>query len=125
MFNFLNSDWFNIVLQIVFVLLIWFDIKKYRQTKKKEYIVNIVATIAFGIWALYPYYKSYFEWSEKQKQTLLHRCDMEQNVTLCRCLDDAIFKEYSYDEYKQKRGSKEFKEFLKDAKEECDDDGWF
>ncbi len=126
MFDFLDSDWFNILLQIVFVLLIWFDVKKYRQTKKKEYIVNIVLTVGFAFWALYPYYNSYVQWEEKEKKTLLANCSVEKNATLCRCLDDAIFKNYTYEEYKalDKNGS-DFKKFLKEAKEDCEDDSWF
>ena len=42
MFDFLDSDWFIITLEIVFVILIAYDIKKYIETKKKEYITNIV-----------------------------------------------------------------------------------
>ncbi len=125
MFDFLDSDWFNITLQIVFILLIWFDIKKYRQTKKKEYIVNIVATIGFAIWVLYPYYISYFEWSEAQKNTLLKTCKQENNATLCRCVKKSIYEHYSYKEYLQKKRTEELERFIQDAKEECSDDGWF
>ena len=52
MFDFLDSDWFNISLQIVFLLLMYYDVKKYMQTRKKEYIFNIVTTIGFAIWML-------------------------------------------------------------------------
>ncbi len=90
MFDFLDSDWFNITLQIVFILLIWFDIKKYRQTKKKEYIVNIVATIGFAIWVLYPYYISYFEWSEAQKKHPFENLQAREQrhfVSMCEKID--------------------------------------
>jgi len=38
LFDFLSSDWFNIGLEIFFVLLISYDLKKYFQTRKREYI---------------------------------------------------------------------------------------
>ena len=126
MFDFLESDWFNILLQIIFVLLIWFDIKKYQQTKKREYLLNIVLTVGFAIWALWPYYNSYVEWSKEEKAMLLSNCKTDVNTTLCSCLDDAIFKNYTYAEYKKlDQNSSEFKKFLQDAKEECEDDSWF
>lgn len=36
MFDFLDSDWFNIGLEIVFLLLISYDVKKYIETKKES-----------------------------------------------------------------------------------------
>jgi hypothetical protein len=135
LFDFLDSDWFNITLEIVFVILISYDIKKYFETKKKEYITNIVLTIGFAIWTLYPYYKSYFGWNETQKLEMISSCalkevplgnEQDNNKTLCTCIDEKIFKEYIYEEYKtiDKNGT-EYKEFLKDAKEDCLDDSWF
>ncbi len=127
MFDFLSSDWFNIGLEIVFIILISYDVKKYFETRKREYIINIVLTIVFAVWALYPYYNSYIGWEDEQKKEMLSHCQGDENSTkLCRCLDDATFKEYTYDEYKKldKNGS-DYKEFLKDAKEECLDDSWF
>ena len=126
MFDFLKSDWFNISLEIVFLVLILWDIKKYLATKKREYLINIVLTVGFAIWALWPYYNSYIEWSEKEKKSLFSTCQNEKNVTLCKCMDDAIFKEFTHDEYiKLDKNGSDFKEFLKDAKEECEDDSWF
>ncbi|WP_457745967.1 hypothetical protein [Sulfurimonas sp.] len=127
MFDFLDSDWFNIGLEIVFVILISYDIKKYFETRKREYIINIVLTIGFAIWALYPYYNSYVGWDEEQKKEMLSHCKGDDNSTkLCRCLDDASFKNYTYAEYRVlDKNSSEYKEFLKDAKEDCLDDGWF
>ena len=127
MFDFLESDWFNIGLEVLFLILISYDIKKYFDTRKREYLVNIVLTIGFAIWALYPYYNSYIGWQEEQKKEMLSHCSGDENSTkLCRCLDDATFKEFTYEEYKalDKNGS-DYKEFVKDAKEECLDDSWF
>ena len=118
MFDFLDSDWFNIGLEIVFIILISYDVKKYFETKKREYIVNIVLTIGFAIWALYPYYNSYIGWEEEQKKEMLSHCSGDENSTkLCRCLDDTTFKSYTYDEYKAlDKNSSEYREFLKEAK---------
>ena len=127
MFDFLESDWFNIGLEVLFLILISYDIKKYFDTRKREYLVNIVLTIGFAIWALYPYYNSYIGWQEEQKKEMLSHCSGDENSTkLCRCLDDATFKEFTYEEYKalDKNGT-DYKEFVKDAKEECLDDSWF
>ena len=126
MFDFLDSDWFNIGLQILFLVLVIFDIKKYIETKKREYIVNIVLTIGFAIWTLLPYYKSYFEWTDVEKSQLLHRCDDAKDAKLCQCQTDAIFQEYSFQEYNNlDKKSQEYAEFQKDSKEECLDDSWF
>lgn len=126
MFDFLDSDWFNIGLEILFVILISYDIKKYFETKKREYIVNIVLTIGFAIWALYPYYNSYVGWEELQKEIVISHCDDSNETKLCRCLDDATFKAYTYDEYiALDKNSSKYTEFLKEAKEDCLDDGWF
>ncbi|MCD6173467.1 MAG: hypothetical protein J7J96_06715 [Sulfurimonas sp.] len=124
MFDFLDSDWFIIMLEIVFLILIAYDIKKYKETKKKEYITNIVLTIGFAIWTLYPMYKSYFGWEESQKQELISTCQDVNNTELCKCVDDRIFKEYVYEEYKA-LDKKELDEFIKESKEECLDDSWF
>lgn len=126
MLDFLDSDWFNIGLEIFFLLLISYDVKKYIETKKKEYITNIVLTVGFAIWVLYPYYKSYFGWEESQKEQMLSHCVDSNDTNLCKCLDDATFKEYTFDEYKAiDKNSSEYKEFINDAKEECLDDSWF
>jgi hypothetical protein len=126
MFDFLDSDWFNITLEIFFLILIGWDIKRYFETKKKEYIINIVLTIGFAFWALYPYYNSYIEWDEEQKKSLLIHCNKEKNASLCTCIDDAIFKHYTHDEYiALDKNATEFIEFLQEAKEECSDDSWF
>ena len=126
MFDFLDSDWFNIGLEIIFLILVSYDIKKYIQTRKKEYILNIVLTIGFAIWVLYPYYKSYYGWNDTQKQKMLSTCNDSNNTKLCRCMDDKIFKGYIYDEYKiLDKNSTEYKEFLTETKDECLNDSWF
>ena len=126
MFDFLDSDWFNIGLEIVFVLMLSYDIKEYIHTKNKKYITNIVLTIGFAIWALYPYYNSYVGWDEVQKKQMISTCKETNNTKLCRCMDDTIFKTYTYDEYKSTdKNSTEYKEFLDETKEECLDDSWF
>ena len=127
MFDFLDSDWFNISLQVVFVLALVYDVRKYRQTKKNEYIINIVLTIGFAIWVLYPYYIFYTGWNEAQKSEMLSHCKGDENSTkLCKCLDDMTFKNYTYEEYKKlDTNSSDYKDFLKDAKDDCLDDSWF
>lgn len=126
MFDFLDSDWFNIGLEVVFLILISYDIKKYVETKKKEYLTNIVLTIGFAIWALYPYYNSYVGWEESQKKEMISTCKDSNDTKLCKCVDDATFKEFTYDEYvKLDKNSTNYKEFLKETKEDCLDDGWF
>ncbi len=122
----MDSDWFNITMQIIFLILISYDVKKYIETKKREYIVNIVLTIGFAIWTLYPYYNSYVGWDDKQKEQMLSTCNDTNDTKLCACLDDAVFKGYVYEEYKKlDKNSSEYKDFLKDAKEDCLDDSWF
>lgn len=126
MFDFLDSDWFIISLEIVFLLFIAYDAKKYFETKKKEYITNIVLTLGFFIWAFIPFYNSYMTWSEDKKQELISECKKENNETLCQCLDEKIFKEYSFEDFKSlDKNSSDFNEFIKETKEECLDDSWF
>jgi len=122
----MDTDWFNITLEILFLILISYDIKKYLETKKREYIVNIVLTIGFAIWTLYPYYNSYVGWDEKQKEKMLSTCSDTNDTKLCACLDDTIFKGFVYDEYmKLDKNGSEYIDFVKEAKEDCLDDSWF
>lgn len=128
MFDFLDSDWFIITLEIIFVILIAYDIKQYIRTKKKEYITNIVLTAGFAIWTLMPMYTKYFGWEESQKSEISSHCsNQDANATkLCECVNDSLFKTYTFDEYSKKdKDSKEYIEFLKETKEDCLDDGWF
>ncbi|MBU1659629.1 hypothetical protein KKG72_11370 [bacterium] len=126
MFDFLSSDWFVISLEIVFLLLIAYDIRKYFQTKKKEYITNIVLTFVFFIWAAIPFYNSYYTWSEGSKKEFIAECLLENNETICKCLDENIFKEYSFADFKNlDKNSSDFKEFVEETKKDCLDDSWF
>jgi leucyl aminopeptidase (aminopeptidase T) len=57
---------------------------------------------------------------------MISTCKETNNTKLCRCMDDTIFKTYTYDEYKSTdKNSTEYKEFLDETKEECLDDSWF
>ncbi len=129
MLDFMDSDWFIIGLEIVFLILISYDVKQYLATKKREYIFNIVLTLGFAIWTLEPFYKSYFGWEESQKQEMLATCSKfkDTNKTdLCNCVDETIFKSYVYEEYNAlDKNSIEYKEFVKETKEDCLDDSWF
>ncbi len=126
MFDFLDSDWFVIGLEIVFVILISYDAKKYFETKKREYIFNIVLTLGFAVWTLLPFYTSYFGWQEQQKTEMLQECKDTNNTELCNCVDRSLFKEYTNQEYINiDKNSSTFKEFIKDTQEGCLDDSWF
>jgi len=125
-FDFVDSDWFVIGLEIVFVILISYDIKKYLETQKKEYIFNVVLTLGFAIWTLLPFYTSYFGWETVQKTEMLQVCKDANNTELCNCIDESIFKEYTNAEYlKLDKSETTFKEFLQETKEGCLDDSWF
>lgn len=127
MFDFLDEDWFIITLEIVFVILIAYDIKKYVETKKKEYITNIVLTLGFAVWVLYPMYTKYFGWNEEQRNAESTLVQSDANATdLSKCLSDSIFKSYTYEEYNSlDKNSSEYKEFIKETKEDCLDESWF
>ncbi len=126
MFDFLSSDWFNITLEIIFLILIAYDIKKYRETKKREYLTNIALTFGFAVWTLYPYYNSYIGWDDGQKLKMSSTCQYDSNQTVCACIDEVIFKEYSFETFESldKNGS-DFIKFIKETKEDCVDDSWF
>ena len=126
MFDFLDSDWFNIGLEVIFVLLISYDLKKYFETRKREYVINIVLTAGFAVWALYPYYTSYVGWEESQKEVMISHCKDTNDRKLCTCIDEATFKSFTHDEYiVMDKNSSDYLEWLKETKEECLDDGWF
>ena len=126
MFDFMDSDWFVIGLEVLFLVLISYDVKQYIKTKKREYIINIVVTIGFAIWVLLPFYTSYFGWEDQQKMEMLKECNDSNNTELCNCVDESIFKEYTNAEFAAiDKNSTEFKEYVKETKEECLDDSWF
>jgi len=127
MFDFLSSDWFNLGLEVVFLIFIVYDIKKYNENKNKEYLINIILTIGFFIWTIIPFYNSYITWEDKDKYELIKSCEKENNSTLCNCLSDSIFKEYQHTDYEkiEHKTDKDYLEFIKDTKEECLDDSWF
>ena len=126
MFDFLDSDWFIIGLEIIFLILISYDIKRYLETKKNEYIINIVLTLGFAVWTLLPFYTSYFGWEDTQKNRMLKNCNDSNNTKLCNCLDESIFKTYTNSEYIIiDKNSTDFKEFQKESREDCLDDSWF
>lgn len=57
---------------------------------------------------------------------MISTCDAKEDEKLCKCLDESIFKGFTYDEYKVlDKNSTDYKEFMDDAKEECQDEGWF
>ena len=126
LFDFLSSDWFTIVLEIAFLIFIIYDIKKYRETKKKEYITNIALTVVFAVWTLLPFYNSYVTWSDASKEEVISTCQKDNNETLCNCISDGIFKEYSFDDYKTlDKNSSDYREFIAETEEDCLDDSWF
>ena len=129
MFAFYESDWFTITLEILFLLFIFYDGRRYLQTKKREYLLNIIMTIGFFFWAIVPFYNKYFTWQDVDKASLTKNCVSEHNQTYCDCLDDKVFKEYSFEDFKHlKRAEDEdYLEFFSDVDKECRgiDTGWF
>lgn len=126
--DFMDSDWFVISLEILFLIFIAFDVKKYYQThdkkKRQSYLLNIILTIGFFVWAAIPFYNKYFTWPESEKTLLINKCIQDFNLSYCKCLDDEIFKEYSLDTYKElsKIDATSLKEFKDEAKKECKED---
>ncbi|MDQ7068777.1 MAG: hypothetical protein Q9M40_12855 [Sulfurimonas sp.] len=57
---------------------------------------------------------------------MISHCKDTNDTKLCKCVDEATFKSYTHDEYValDKKGL-EYKEWLKETKEDCLDDGWF
>ena len=124
MFDFLSSDWFIITIEVVFLVFIVYDAKKYLLTRKKEYLTNIFLTVGFFIWASIPFYNSYITWNDLNKKLYIATCqEIENNQTLCGCISKEVFKEFAYEGF-DSNGS-EYKEFYKETKEECLDDSWF
>lgn len=124
MFDFLDSDWFIISIEVIFLLLILYDAKKYFETKRKEYLTNIALTFGFFIWAALPFYNSYITWTDVNKDELKIECIKENNVTVCECVNNSIYKEYAYNTYLELSKSKDddFIEFINEIKKECIED---
>ena len=128
MFAFYESDWFTIVLEILFLLFIAYDTKRYFQTGKREYLINIVLAIVFFFWALVPFYNKYYSWQDVDKESLLTQCIQEHNQTYCTCRDDKIFKEYDFESFKdlEKQKDADYLEFIEEVDKECrGEGGWF
>ncbi len=128
MFAFYESDWFTIVLEILFLLFIAYDTKRYFQTGKREYLINIVLAVLFFFWALVPFYNKYYTWQDVDKESLIAECVQEQNQTYCSCLDDMIFKEYDFESFKalEKQKDEDYLEFIEEVDKECrGEGGWF
>ena len=128
MFAFYESDWFTITLEILFLLFIIYDTKRYFQTKKREYLFNIVLAVGFFFWALVPFYNKYYTWQDITKADLMHECVAEYNQSHCDCFDDAIFKEYDFETFKilDRKKDADYLEFIDEADKECRGEGsWF
>ncbi|MDF1880210.1 hypothetical protein JHD50_02640 [Sulfurimonas sp. MAG313] len=127
MFDFLDSDWFIIGLEIVFLAFIGYDAYKYYVTRKKEYLVNIVLAIGFAIWVLAPFYTKYHDWNEDQREELRVSCLSEHNQSYCACMDNMMYKAYEFEDYKKidKANDEKYKVFIQDSLDECFDDSWF
>jgi glucan phosphoethanolaminetransferase (alkaline phosphatase superfamily) len=121
MFDFLDNDYFVIVLEIIFLIFIIYDFRKWLESKKREYLINIALAIAFFIYTAIPFYNKYYTWSDQDKNLLNERCLSEHNTTLCDCLNDKIIKEYSFSSFKT-TDEKELKEFMSESKKECLED---
>lgn len=128
MFAFYESDWFTIVLEIAFLLFIVYDAKRYFQTGKREYLVNIVLAVGFFFWALVPFYNKYYTWQDADQKSLMAQCVQEHNQSYCSCLDDKIFKEYALETFKalDRQKDEDYLEFMEEVDKECrGEDSWF
>ncbi|MEN8147647.1 MAG: hypothetical protein ABFR02_08505 [Campylobacterota bacterium] len=128
MFAFYESDWFTIVLEIAFLLFIAYDTKRYFETKRREYLMNIALAAGFFFWALVPFYNKYYSWQDVDKESLIAVCIQEYNQSHCDCLDDKIFKEYDFESFKalEKQKDEDYLEFIEEVDKECrGEGGWF
>ncbi len=123
MFDFLESDLAIFLLNIFFLIFIYFDYKKYKQSGQKLYVLNILLTIGFAVWILWPLYTKYITWSEKERLELFKSCHSVSDKTLCECINEHTVKNYSYAQYRLlDKKSAPFQSFLKETKEECLED---
>ena len=119
MFDFMDSDSFIIAINIIFLVFIIFDIKKFRETEDKKFLFNILLTLGFALWVMIPFYNKYITWSDKSIFKLYQNCG-EDNKTLCTCITDWTIKSYSYEGFlHEDRNSSDYKDFLQDTKKEC------
>lgn len=132
MFDFLENDYFIIVLEIVFAYFIITDTKKYLATKKKEFLIGAILSLGFFIYALIPFYNKYNNWEETQKMEVVNICKQKaydnniskENVeNFCECYSDKIFKEYSYQKFNllNIQREKELFEFQEESIKDCKD----
>ena len=118
MFDFLDNDIFVMVLNVVFLVFIIYDFKKYQKTKQKLFLLNILITIGFAIWVMIPFYNKYITWDDNKIQNLSQKC--HQDKKLCECQLDKTIKAYSYASYQNEdKNSSDYKDFLLENKEEC------
>ena len=127
MFDFMDSDWFIIGLEIVFLSFVGYDAYKFYMTRRKEYIVNIVMAIGFALWILVPFYTKYHDWKDSQREEVSKTCVSENNASYCKCMDNMVFKHYEFEVYKKidKKTNKDYLEFIKESEEDCFGDSWF
>ena len=127
MFAFYESDWFTIALEIFFLLFIAYDAKRYFQTRKREYLLNILLAVVFFFWALVPFYNKYFTWQAADKRALISECSNDYNASYCSCLEDKVFKEYDFETYREtEKTDEDFLAFLQESDKECRGEGsWF
>jgi hypothetical protein len=119
MFDFFSSDTFTILLEIAFLVFIIYDLKRYFETKKREYMINVVLAFGFFIYAAIPFYNKYYLWSDEARLAQNTQCSQEE-INICQCMNDKLFKAYSFEEYEtMELNSDAYKEFLKESQEEC------
>lgn len=121
MFDFFDSDAFTIGLEIVFLLFIGYDFRKYLLTRKREYLMNIALAVGFFIWTAIPFYNKYYTWSDTERSALTTLCAKEHDKTLCECLTDTVTKEYAFSAYETAFETPEMKAFQETAIKECRD----
>ena len=124
MFDFMDTDWFIVGLEILFLIFIAYDTWKYIKTKKREYIINIVVAIGFAIWVLYPFYTKYYTWTPEQRDSLMQSCLSDNNTSYCSCIKNNIVKEYDFESFMaiDKKEDKEYLAFMGELEKGCLED---